>query len=53
MFKRCSNCKHCVGRPVWGVTDYKCVSFKGKHLFIDNPFFSGWLCKGWEKKDGK
>ena len=56
MLKRCSNCKHCKLED-WALKYwmfiYRCHSIDSYKWDIDHPFWSGWFCKGWERKDGK
>ena len=52
MLKRCSNCKHCgidMKAVMLCVYAHKC--YKKGHVII-RPFWNGWKCKEWEKKDG-
>ena len=53
MRKRCSNCDHCgadMKAIFMGFYIDKC--FKNGHCIL-HPFWSGWRCKGWRKRDGK
>ena len=53
MFKRCSNCKHCViDIKALNIGIYVDKCHKKKHIII-NPFWKGWRCKEWVKEDGK
>ena len=54
MFKRCSNCKHCSLdlRALW-VADIWIMKCHQKDECVLHPFFSGWRCKEWRKRDGK
>ena len=52
MYKRCSTCKHCIidlRALNIGIFAEKCN--KKKHI-ITKPFWKGWGCTAWEKKDG-
>lgn len=58
MLKRCSNCEHCgadLKAMLMGVYIHKCYEnpnvWERHHIL--HPFWSGWRCNKWRKRDGK
>jgi hypothetical protein len=48
LFKRCSNCEHCVMdlRALYVANVFRRICAKHKH-WVKSPFWEGWKCKDW------